>query len=464
MSHQRLSTADASFLHLETPTSPMHVGSVMLFEGRPFLDDSGRFLLDDVRRLVESRLPLVPRGRQRVMQVPLASGLPVWVDDQRFDISYHIRLTALPRPGTEAQLLALAGRLLAAPLDRRRPLWELWFVEGVQGDRVALVHKTHHAMVEGVSSGDVASVLFDDEPTKPPAAAEIVPWEPVPPPSAAALLAGTVVDRARQTTEVIGNLRAVTEPGAALDAAREVGRALRAVGSQEAPLVPFNGPISAGRRVEVARVDLDAVKAVKRAFGCTVNDVVLAMVTGGLRTYLQGAADADLEHLVLKALVPVSVQEDSGERVAAFIVDLPVGEADSVDQLQSIAASLRRLKADGALSVGSIARLLRFAPPTLLSLAARLVPRQRAVNLVVTNVPGPPVPRWCMGARLLEPFPYLGLGGQLGLTVAVVSYDAQLHVGLTADPELVPDLEVLAEALEKAAGDLIAAGEAVGDG
>jgi diacylglycerol O-acyltransferase / wax synthase len=460
---ERLSAQDASFLHLETPTTPMHVGSVMLFEAPPLLDATGRFRLDDVRRLVESRLPAVPRGRQRVMQVPLGSGLPVWVDDDRFDLSYHVRLTALPRPGTEAQLLALAGRLLASRLDRRRPLWELWFVEGVQGDRVALVHKTHHAMVAGISRGDVATVLFDAERSARPDADAVVPWDPAPSPSPAALLAGTLFDRARQTTEVIGNLRAVTEPVAALGAAREVGRALRAVGSQEAPRVPFNGPLSPGRRVEVARVDLDAVRVVKRAYDCTVNDVVLAMVSAGLRGYLEGESDLDVDGLVLKVLIPVSVRPENGEEVAAFVADLPLGEGDTVAVLRTITASLRRLKAEGALSVRAITGLLRFAPPTLLSLAARLVPLQRAVNLVVTNVPGPSTPRYCMGARLLEAFPYLGLAGHLGLAVAVVSYDSLLHVGLTADPELVPNLGMLAESLEKAAGDLLAEG-GVADG
>jgi diacylglycerol O-acyltransferase / wax synthase len=462
MSHERLSAQDASFLHLETPTSPMHVGSLMLFEAAPFLDDTGRFRLDDVRAHVGRRLSAAPRARQRVMQVPLGSGLPVWVDDDRFDLATHVRLTALPRPGTEAQLLALAGRLLASRLDRRRPLWELWFVEGVQGDRVALVTKTHHAMVEGVTH-DVVAALFDAGPTPAAPAGTGDPWEPAAAPSAASLLAESLVDRARQTTGVIGNLRAVTEPGAALGAAREVGRALRAVGSQEAPRVPFNGPLGPRRRVEVARVDLDAVRAVKRAFGCTVNDVVLAMVSAGLRSYLHRETDVDVERLVLKALVPVSVSDAGGQRVDAIVADLPVHEPDPVAALRSIHTSLVRLKAAGALSVGAITGLLRFAPPTLLSLAARLVPRQRAVNLVVTNVPGPASPRYCLGARLLEPFPYLGLAGHLGLAVAVVSYDSRLHVGLTADPELVPDVGLLAESLEKAAGDLIAEGGA-GDG
>lgn len=456
--YQRLTAQDTSFLHLENETTPMHVGSLVLMEAAPLLDDAGRFRIDDVRRLVERRLDKVPRFRQRLMEVPFAQGRPVWVDDDRFDLTFHVRLTALPRPGTEDQLKALMGRLQATPLDRRRPLWEVWFVEGVEGDRVALVHKAHHAMVDGVASVDVATLLFDLEPSPPED--EESHWEPAPAPSPAQLLAETLVERAREPAEMARTMRAALRgPAAAMEAARDIGRAVQAVGSVDAPRLPFNAEIGPHRRYEMARADLATVRAIKDAAGCTVNDAVLAIVAGALRRFLVGL-DVPVDGLTLKTLVPVSVradaeQSDLGNRVAAIVADLPVGEADPVERVRRIAASLAELKGSGqAVGVERINQMLDFAPPTLLGLAARLVPRQRAVNLVVTNIPGPQIPLYCMGSRLLEIFPYVGIADSIGLVVAVVSYDGELAFGLTGDRDLLPDLGVLAEDVEKSVAEL----------
>jgi WS/DGAT/MGAT family acyltransferase len=383
------------------------------------------------------------------------------VDDDRFDLSFHVRLTALPRPGTEEQLRALMGRIQSTPLDRRRPLWEVWFVEGVEGDRVALIHKAHHAMVDGVASVDVATLLFDLEPD-PADDAPASHWEPAPAPSPATLLAETLIERAMEPAELARTMRsAMRGPVAAVEAAREVGRAVQAVGAIDAPRLPFNAPIGPHRRFDMARVDLDGVRAIKDAAGCTVNDVVLAIVTGALRRFLTGM-DVPVDGLTVKTLVPVSVradgeQGDLGNRVAGIVAELPVGEPDPAERLRILSASLAELKESGqAVGVERITQLLDFAPPNLLGLAARLVPRQRAVNLVVTNVPGPQFPLYCMGARLLEIFPYVGIADSIGLVVAVVSYDGELGFGLTGDRDLLPDLGVLAEEVEKAVAELAA--------
>ena len=459
MAYQRLTAQDTSFLHLENATTPMHVGSLILLEAGPLLDDAGRFRIDEVRELVERRLDRVPRFRQKLLEVPFGQGRPVWVDDDRFDLSFHVRLTALPRPGTEEQLRALMGRLQSSPLDRRRPLWEVWFVEGVEGDRVALIHKAHHAMVDGVASVDVATLLFDLEPTPPPDA-QPSHWEPAPAPSPAQLLAETLLERAMEPAEMARSMRSVMRgPVAAMEAARDIGRAVQAVGAIDAPRLPFNAPVGPHRRFDMARAELAAVRAIKDAAGCTVNDVVLAVVTGALRRFLIGL-DVPVDGLVVKTLVPVSVradeeQSDLGNRVAGIVAELPVGEPDPATRLRTIAASLIDLKESGqAVGIERINQLLDFAPPTLLGLAARLVPRQRAVNLVVTNIPGPQIPLYCMGSRLLEIFPYVGIADSIGLVIAVVSYDGELGFGLTGDRDLLPDLGVLAEEVEKAVAEL----------
>ena len=460
MAYERLTAQDSSFLHLETPTSPMHVGSLGIFEGGPFLDDAGRFRLEEARRLIASRLPLVPRFRKRLQTVPLGQGRPVWVDDPAFDLGYHVRLTALPRPGTEEQLKTLMARLQAQPLDRRRPLWELWFVEGLDGDRVAIIQKTHHALVDGISGVDVATVLLDLEPKDPPSEAEVPEWEPEAAPSSTKLLAETLVERATEPAEMVRTLRAsLRGPRQAVETAREVGRAVQAVGSTNAPRMPFNDKIGPHRRFEVARVSLDTVKQIKQAAGGTVNDVVLAIVAGGLRHFLDNRG-IDTTDLALRTMVPVSVRDETermklGNRVSAMVAELPVGIADPVERLETVTSQMRDLK-ESRQAVGAevLASLMEFAPPTVLNLAARLVPRQRAVNLVVTNVPGPQLPLYCMGARMLEAFPYVGVADNLGLVVGLVSYDGQLGFGLSGDRDLVPDLHVLAEGIEKAASEL----------
>lgn len=458
--YDRLTALDTSFLHLERLETPMHVGAVSIFEGPQFFDDAGRFRLAEVRRLVESRLHLIPRFRKRLMAVPFEQGRPVWVDDERFDIAYHVRLTALPHPGSREQLLALTARVQAQLLDRGRPLWELWFVEGLEGGNVGLLQKTHHALVDGVSGVDVATVLLDftPEPTflQPPR------WIMEPPPSSGRLLADTLYERATEPAEIARTVRRVLRaPRRTVERAGQLGRALSSLFDRPtlAPHTSLNVGVGRIRSFDGVLVSLEDVKAIRGELGGTVNDVVLAGVAGALRRLLESRGD-DLDGLVLRVLCPVSVRDDSermqlGNRVSAMFVELPVGEEDPVARLRTIRDTTQDLKErEQAIGAAFLLDLTHFAAPTLLGLAARLVHRQPFVNLVVTNVPGPQVPLYCMGARLLEAYPVVPLAHNLTLGIAILSYCGQLHFGLYADAEAMPDLSVLTAALEDSFGEL----------
>jgi diacylglycerol O-acyltransferase / wax synthase len=450
--YERLSAQDTLFLHIEGPDQPQHVGALGLFEAAPFLDESGVVRLDDIRRRIEARLDRVPRFRKRLMHVPLQQGRPVWVDDDRFDLSYHVRLTALPSPGDEEQLLALMGRIQSLHLDRRRPLWELWFVDGVSDDRIALIQKTHHCLVDGISGVDVATVLFDLAPDA--ADEEPAPWSPAPPPSPARLVAESIAERATEPAELARSARAaMRRPRQALSNVAEIGRAAL-VATQTAPQAPWNVPIGPHRRFRPGRVPLATARRIKEASGTTINDVVLAAVSAGLREFLL-AREEPVEGLVLKAMVPVSVRSDEehlvlGNRVSTVVADLPVGEADPRRRLVLVHENMRAMKESGlAMAADAIIRIQDYAPPTLVGAASRLIVRSHAVNLAITNVPGPQFPLYCMGARLLEAFPYVPIVRDMALTVAVVSYDGQLGFGITGDRDVLPDIDVVARGIER---------------
>jgi WS/DGAT/MGAT family acyltransferase len=451
MAFERLSAQDTSFLHIETPVQPQHVGSVALFEAAPFFHPSGRFRLEDARRAVASRLHLVPRFRKRIMTVPFDQGRPVWVDDEHFDLTYHVRLTALPRPGTDEQLKALVGRLQSQALDRRRPLWELWFVEGLAEDRVAIIQKTHHCLVDGISGVDVATVLLDLEPDPPHVDAP--DWEPEPAPTPPELLVESLIERVTEPAEIARSARATLRgPKAAIERAAAVSRTLTTA-AQTAPRAPWNVPISPHRRWETARVPLAQAKAIKDAAGTSLNDVVLAAVAGALRGFLEGREEP-VDGLVLKAMIPVSVRDDSermalGNRVSMMSADLPIGEPDALERLRLVHEHMEGVKASGeAVGADTLIQMTNYMPPTMLSLTARLIVRQRAVNLTITNIPGPQFPLYCQGARMLEAFPYVGIVDNQALTIAVLSYDGKLGFGITGDRDVLPDLRVIAEGIE----------------
>lgn len=449
----RLSAEDSFFLSIETPTQPMHVGSLAVFEGKPWFGPDGRFRIDDVREEVGRRLHLVPRFRQRVRFVPLDQGRPVWVDDHKLDLTYHVRLTALPRPGDDEQLMTLMQRIQEQPLDRARPLWEMWYVEGLAGDRVALIQKTHHCMVDGVAGVDVATVMLDLE--REPDPIDAGEWVPEKPLSSMELLARSYVEMATDPAQMARSVRsaAMRGPKVVANTVGGVSRALTNMG-RIAPRTSWNVPISGHRRFEVARVPLAPLKSVKDAGGYTINDIVLTVVSGALRQFLDSRGESFEPDLLLRAMVPVSVRDETdehalGNRVSLMIVDLPVGNPDPLERMRIVGEHMREAKASHqALGADALISLTSYAPPTLLNLASRLMVRQRSMNLTVTNVPGPQVPLYAMGAEMLEAFPYVGLVENQGLMLALISYNGELGFGLTGDRETVPDIDVLARAIE----------------
>jgi diacylglycerol O-acyltransferase len=456
---ERLTTMDASFLYLEEADAPMHVAGVLLLE-----PPSGG--LDAIAALVEARLPLVPRYRQRVLEVPGRLADPVWADDPGFDVTYHLRQSALPRPGTEAQLLDLVSRLTSRPLDRRRPLWELYLVEGLSGGRIAVITKTHPALVDGLGAVDIAQVLLDPSPDA--EAPEIEPWRPRRLPTGTELLRAALSEYVQRPSAAVESLGgAVTDVRATMarlgGAASGFARAARSA-VFPAPNSPLNATRGRQRRVAVARADLEDLKAVRRAHGGTVNDVLLTVVTGALRDWLLSRGAAVVASTSVRALVPVSVQGDEqeapGNRVASYLVDLPVGEPNPRVRLARLSYAMRSVARSGR-SVGADAliALTGFAPPTLHALGARAAKglSRRMFNLVITNVPGPQVPLYAAGARMLEVFPVVPLVRGQGLSIGMTSYDGRVYVCLNADRDTVGDVDLLADLIEQELAQLVEA-------
>jgi diacylglycerol O-acyltransferase len=462
MSNDRLSALDSSFLHLEDNLpSHMHVASVTIFDGRPPP-------YEDFAQGIESRLHMVPRYRQKLAYVPYGQGRPRWVDDPTFNISYHVRATALPPPGGEEQLRALAGRVFSQRLDRDKPLWEVWLVEGLEGDRFALLSKTHHALVDGISGADLMTVLFDASPQPGELPAPHETWHPRPLPTRAQLLAESLLERSTQPGEMVRTVRhALRGPR---EFARNLFESTAALTSlargtlRPAPPSPYNGDIGPHRRFTWVRVSLGDLKAIKNELGGTVNDVVLASVTGALRRHLHSRG-VTTQDLTLRAMVPVSVRSDLergalGNRVAAIMAPLPVWCENAVVRLDIVRDSMRTLKSSGqAVGAEILTRIGGFAPPTIMAQATRLGARQRAFNLVVTNVPGPQFPLYVMGHELLDVFPMVPLALNQRLGLALMSYNGAINFGLIGDYDSMPDLEAFAahlaeeiEALAEAAG------------
>ena len=459
MAGDRLTGLDASFLHIEDASSHMHVASVMTFEGPPPP-------YDELLETFERRLPLVPRYRQRLAFVPFAQGRPAWVDDPHLNLRYHVRNTALPSPGSERQLKDLAGRVFAQQLDRDKPLWEVWLVEGLDGDRFAVLSKTHHALVDGISGVDIISVLFD---TAPEPAAPTDPgerWLPRPLPSRAQLLAEALLERATIPAEIARSVKAIFRgprriAEGARDAAVGVG-AMAWAGLNPAPSSPYNRNIGPHRRFTWVRADLGELKAIKDELGGTVNDVVLVTVAGALGRHLRRRGH-NTNGLELKAMVPVSVRTDVergalGNRVAAIMAPLPVWCQEPVARLEIVSEQLKDLKAGGqAVGAQVLTDLSGFAPPTIMDQASRLIARQRFFNVVVTNVPGPQFPLYLLGRRMIDPFPMVPLVRNQALGIALLSYDGRINFGLVGDFDLLWDIDDLAEDLELSLDELAAA-------
>jgi diacylglycerol O-acyltransferase / wax synthase len=455
--HDRLTGLDTSFLQLEREGAHMHVASTTIFEGPPPA-------YPEFRDHIASRLHLVPRFRQRLRSVPLAQGRPVWVDDPHLNLSYHVRHTSLPPPGSEQQLRVLAARTFSQELDRSKPLWEMWLIEGLSDGRFAVVGKSHHALVDGVAGMDITTVLFDVEP-EPQGGAAGESWVPQPEPSDAQLVAEALLERATSPGKIVrGVTRMVRRPRRVLEEAAEnalaAGRFARV--GMAAPRTPLNVEIGPHRRFAWVRASLVDLKRIKNSLGGTVNDVVLAAVTGALHRYLRDRGHP-VEGLELRAMVPVSVRAEgergeAGNRVAAMMVPLPVSSADPAERMRLISERIGDLKASRqALGAEVLTELTNFAPPTIAAQAARLQSRQRFFNLVVTNVPGPQFPLYLLGRRMERIFPMVPLAKSQALCVGVFSYDGQVNFGLIGDYDALSDLDDVASDLAASLSELLEA-------
>jgi diacylglycerol O-acyltransferase / wax synthase len=453
----RLSGLDSSFLHMERAGAHMHVASVSVFEGPP---PSHR----DFQDHISARLHLVPRFRQKLRFVPFDQGRPVWVDDPFLNLDYHVRQTALPAPGSEEQLRNLASRIFSQQLDRSKPLWELWLVEGLTGDRFAIIGKSHHALVDGISGVDITTVLFDveREPSEPPP--QPPKWAPRPEPTDLKLLGDALRERATSPREIVRGMRAALRgPRQVLRGVRDTSKIVGA--GMSAPSTPFNVEIGPHRRIAFVRTDLDTLKQVKNEHGGTVNDVVLSIVTGALGNYLR-ARGHDTEGLELRAMVPVSVRAEEehgalGNRISAMMAPLPVWCEEPVRRLHLVSETMGDLKGSGqAIGAEILTRLVDFAPTTIASQAARLQPAQRFFNLVVTNVPGPQFPLYVLGREMESIFPLVPLARRQALCVGIMSYNGQVDFGLIGDYDAMADLESFALDLEGAVTEIV--GEAAG--
>ncbi len=455
----RLSSTEMSFLNAERAKTPAHAATVQLLQA----PDEG-FDYDRLFTLIRERIAFVPRYRQRMRTIPAHLANPVWVDDTDFDLTYHVRRSALPRPGTDEQLEELVARITSRRLDRDRPLWEVYLVEGLEGNRLAILSKTHLAMVDGKGSIGIAQVLLDISPQ--PRGSRPDTWTPHVAPGTAELLAGVAADFMRRPTAAFDVVR-----GGVNDVRSTVGRLVAAAegtvhavrrAARPAPPSPLNPDIGKARRFAMVDLELEKLKRVKDYHDTTVNDVVLAIVTGALRAWLLMRGEVVRTSTTLRAMVPLSVtgpDEAAGpNHVAPFILDLPVGEPSPVVRLQRIAFSMRKLPEVGqpvpALDIAGVAG---FAPPTLHILGARTAAEApaRAYNLMITNVPGPQTPLYAAGALLVGSYPVVPLTSGHGLSIGVTSYNGGVFVGLNADRDAIGDLDVLATEIV-AACDLLA--------
>jgi diacylglycerol O-acyltransferase / wax synthase len=459
----RLTAIDASFLHQEKQSSHMHVGALAVFEGPPPARE-------DFCDHLEARLGRVPRYRQKLAFPPLETGRPFWVDDPTFNLDYHVRHTALPKPGSDDQLRQLVGRIFSQRLDRSKPLWEIWIVQGLEGGRFALISKTHHALVDGVSGVDIATVLFDLSPV--PAEPELEDhWMPAPEPSDVELMAEGVASLVRTPFGLAGRaFGALQRPGETIERVREAAEGLGEVvwaGMNPAPDVPLNVPIGPHRRVRWLQNRLADFKEIKNALGGTVNDAVLAVVAGALRRWLRDRG-VRTEGTELRALVPVSIRSDDergslGNRIAAMRGPLPVYVDDPVERLRVVQHGMGELKeSKQALGAEVIAGLTDFAPPTLLAQASRLNFSTRLFNLIVTNVPGPQFPLYLLGREMQEIVPIAFLPENHALAIAIMSYNGKVDFGLLADYDAMPDLDAFADHLEESLAELLAAARKAG--
>ena len=467
----RLSSLDTSFLNLEDAATPMHVGSVMVFDA-----PSGGFDYESLVTLISQRIAHVPRYRQRIKTVPGGLANPVWVDDTHFDMSYHVRRSALPRPGSDEQLEELVARIQPRPLDRSRPMWEVYLVEGLAENRFAIITKTHHSLVDGISAVDIGNVLVDGNPTA--SEGVLTTWRARPEPSSAELVVAALAEAARTPSQVVETIQhgvsdVTRAAGKVAGVAGDVISTLARVSARPAPESPLNAKVGRARRYVMIGTDLEDYRQVRTRLGrgsfaeeVTVNDVILATVAGAFRSWLLTRGESVYPGTTIRAMVPVSVHDGddppTGAQVTACFVDLPVGEPGPSMRLHQIAFSMRQQMEGGsrrAVSADTLSGLGGFAPPTMHALGARLggVVSKRLYNVVITNVPGPQTPLYAAGARMVSTYPVTPLGRGQALSIGLTSYDGGVYYGLYADRDAMPDADVLGRGVVDALHELLEA-------
>ncbi len=438
--------------------SHMHIGGLTLVEGPPPT-------MDEFLEQIRMRLHLVPRYRHKLAYTALDSGRPVWVDDPSFNLDYHVRHTALPAPGGWGQLQDLTARIFSQQLDRSKPLWEMWLIEGLEENRFALITKTHHSLIDGIAGVDLATVLFDLSPDPPPLSHPRRAWKPHPEPGTVQLVSAGLIGAVRASLAVAeASLGALAHPDRALARAREAAEGIGEIvwaGLNPAPETPLNVPIGPHRRFVSLSGSLDDFKAIKDVFGGTVNDVILAVVAGALREFLISRGRRT-EGTELRALVPVSVRSagehhTGGNRIVVMRGPLPVYIADPLDRLRFVSKAMAGLKeSKQALGAEVIAGAQNFAPPTILAQASRLNFSTRLFNLIVTNVPGPQFPLYVLGREMLQAIPVAFLPENHALAIAIMSYNGQMNFGLLGDFDALPDIDVIAEGIAEELATLLA--------
>jgi WS/DGAT/MGAT family acyltransferase len=462
---QRLTALDATFLNFETARQPLHIGGLYIYEDQPTI--AGRPGVRGLFQTLEERLHLVPRYRQRIREVPLALGHPLWVDDPDFDLTYHLRRLALPSPGGMTELLDVVGRLHSRPLDRSRPLWEMYILEGLSEGRTAVYSKIHHAMVDGIAAVDLAVALHDLDPR----GTKIEPGEAFRPrelPSARDMVGAVALEAAGAALGAAGQM--LRRPA---QAPRDVaswaikGTHLRELVSMLRPVPsgPLNVKVGSGRRIELASVSLDRVKAIKNALGASVNDVALAAVGEALHLFLVGRGVSVPDDLTYRIMVPVSVRNEAdngpGNKLSAMFIDMPVGRMAARRRMEIVMREMAGLKdKHQAAAAGQLLTITSMAPASLHALAGHAaLSNQRLVNMVFSNVPGLQVPVYAGGARLLEAYPLLPVVANLSVVICVASYNGGMYFGVVGDYAGFPDLKVIAagiedgvESLERTAG------------
>lgn len=465
---ERLSAQDQSFLVFEGGGVHMHIAATQIFEAGPMLNESGGLDVAAFRRATEGVLHLIPRYRQKLRWVPI-EGRAVWVDDHNFNLDYHIRHTSLPRPGGIEQLKHLSARIMSQPLDRSRPLWESWLVEGLEGnDRFAIITKIHHCMMDGSSGVDLAHILLSPSPDYQPAPPR--PFVPRPQPSDMQLLRDSILDRASLPLKAVRGVQALANE--AQDLGNELVMRAQAVAElagwavKGADASPVNGKLGPHRRFDWLTMPLDDVKAVSRKIGCTVNDVVLTTVAGAMREFLL-YRNTDPHGLDFRVSAPVSVRRDEtrgkmGNQVSSWIIPLPIDKSDPLERLAALHEVTKKLKSSNqALGVELMMAMAEWSPSMLLSLGARAA--SGPINMIVTNVPGPQIPLYMLGARLLETYPLVPLLENTGVGVALFSYDGKLCWGFNAEYQMVADLRIFVQAIESSFAELQQAAEKSGE-